>query len=338
MTYTEQLERDTEQTRLKLADTIEELRDRFTPGQVLDEALDYASDGDVGDYLRSFKRQIMDNPVPLGLIGASMAWLIVGSAFSHRRNGRVPREHGERKADDRAAGARAQGADFAAAARTASAEIVDSARMAAHDLGDRAAKLRTDATKRVAEVPQDVGAAAARMGDHLYDAATTVGAHLAAAKDGLADSASRSAEAIAGVASEIGRDSRAASRALFDFAHEQPLILAAAGAVLGAILGALLPSTETEDRLIGNSSDATKEKLREAAAEQYTKAKDLAVQTAETALGESGTVASSSDDSGGRHSASEFGPGPGDHARAEPASADHADRTVDAEPTHAGGT
>src|SRR6185437_6869172 len=113
MNYTEQLERDTERTRLELANTIEELRDRLTPGQVLDEVLDYASDGDVGDYLRNFKRQIVDNPIPIGLMGASMAWLLAASAFGRRSDGRVMRERVARKTGDFAARTQGKTRDFA---------------------------------------------------------------------------------------------------------------------------------------------------------------------------------------------------------------------------------
>jgi hypothetical protein len=171
MSYTEQLERDTERTRLELANTIEELRDRLTPGQVLDEVLDYASDGDVGDYLRSFKRQAIGNPIPLSLMGASMAWLVAASAFGRRGDGWVMRERRARKARDFASRARAKaggfakgaqeaGADVAGSAQAAGADIADSARMAVHDLGDRAAELRAGARHRAAEVAQDARAAA----------------------------------------------------------------------------------------------------------------------------------------------------------------------------------
>src|SRR5690242_13039120 len=125
MSYTEQLERDTERTRLELANTIEELRDRLTPGQVLDEVLDYASDGDVGDYLRSFKRQIIDNPLPLGLMGASMAWLVAASAFGRRRNGRMMRERVARRTGDFAARTQGSARDLAYGAQQGMRDFAD---------------------------------------------------------------------------------------------------------------------------------------------------------------------------------------------------------------------
>lgn len=333
MSYTEQLERDTERTRLELANTIGELCSRLTPGQVLDEMLDYASDGDVADYLRSFKRQIINNPLPLGLMGASMAWLVVASAFGRRGDGRTSRA----RAADLAADARARGSDPAGSVQAAAADMAASARQAVNDLGDRATEVRVDATNWTVEVAQDTRAAAARVGNRMRDAASTAGTRLAAAGDTIADSANRRTEAIGRVASEIGRNSRAASRAMSDFGHEQPLIVAAAGLVLGAIIGAVLPSTETEDRLIGDSSDAAKEKLREMAGEQYAKAKDIAARTAEAALAASGAVDSSSRDDAEKHDGGEFGSGPGYHSDAQNASGEHSAEAQEAEHRHAGG-
>ena len=39
-----QLEREAEQTRSQLAQTLDELRERITPGQLMDQAVDFAKD------------------------------------------------------------------------------------------------------------------------------------------------------------------------------------------------------------------------------------------------------------------------------------------------------
>jgi Protein of unknown function (DUF3618) len=41
----EQFEREAEETRWQLAGTFEELRDRMTPGRVVDQVVDYTRDG-----------------------------------------------------------------------------------------------------------------------------------------------------------------------------------------------------------------------------------------------------------------------------------------------------
>jgi ElaB/YqjD/DUF883 family membrane-anchored ribosome-binding protein len=289
MSYTAQLERDTEQRRLELASTITELRERLTPGEVLDEVLDFAGDGDAANFLRNLRRQVVDNPLPLGLIALSVAWLAGANTFGRRGNGAVTGKGVARQASDVAADLRAQGTEAAAQAQEAGAHLAESARAASRDLADN--------TRRTV---RDLG-----------DRATAM-------RDDAAHRAKEAANRAADMANEIGHSSRAAGRAVSDFAHEQPLLVGAAGLVVGALIGAVLPSTEVEDDLIGESADAAKQKLRDLAGEQYDKAKDIAARTAEAALDEATTrSARPSDEPAGRDRAAwqeprEFGPGPGD--------------------------
>jgi hypothetical protein len=333
MSYTEQLERETERTRMDLANTVEELRERLTPGEVLDEVIDYASDGDVGTFLRNFRRQVVDNPLPLGLMGVGVAWLMAASGFGGGRNDRKLRE-ASAAMRDRAA---REAGDVAADARDAGRTFADHADDMRARAADQAADIARHATDQMATVAGQASEAAARAGDRMRSAASAAEANLAAVGDRLTDSARGGAQAIGDAATEIARSSRTASRAMIDFGREQPLLVTATGIILGAIIGALLPSTEIEDQLVGESSDAAKDKLRELAGEQYAKAKDAAVRTAEAALDESGATASSSHDRAEGHGSREFGPGPGDHD-AQHASGDPTSGTEEAEHTRAGGT
>ena len=72
-----QLEREAEQTRSQLAATLDELRSRITPGQLLDQTLDFARESNVGDLARNLGRDARDNPLPLALIGTGIAWLMM---------------------------------------------------------------------------------------------------------------------------------------------------------------------------------------------------------------------------------------------------------------------
>jgi len=80
---TEQLEREAEDVRGQLAGSLAELRYRITPGQVIDELLDYAREGPAAEFLRNLAREIRENPVPLLLIVIGIGWLAI--ATSRRR-------------------------------------------------------------------------------------------------------------------------------------------------------------------------------------------------------------------------------------------------------------
>ena len=79
----EQLEREAEDVRGQLAGSLAELRYRITPGQVIDELLDYAREGPAAEFLRNLGREIRENPVPLLLMAIGIGWLAI--ATSRRR-------------------------------------------------------------------------------------------------------------------------------------------------------------------------------------------------------------------------------------------------------------
>src|ERR1700719_4210775 len=84
----EQLRRETEETRARVAETLEELRARITPGQVVDQLVDYAGDSGAGEFFRNLGRQAVKNPLPVTLMGAGLAWLMLaGKSSGSRRNG-----------------------------------------------------------------------------------------------------------------------------------------------------------------------------------------------------------------------------------------------------------
>lgn len=84
-----QLEQEAEQTRAELATTLEELRSRITPGQLVDQTLAYARESNVGALVRNLGRDARDNPLPLALMGAGLAWLMMTNG-RRRTNGRLP--------------------------------------------------------------------------------------------------------------------------------------------------------------------------------------------------------------------------------------------------------
>ncbi|NJM93158.1 MAG: DUF3618 domain-containing protein [Rhodospirillaceae bacterium] len=88
-TETERLERETEQTRAQLEQTLGELRARMSPGQLFDQATDYFRNSSGRAYLHNLREEVVHNPVPITLIGAGIAWLALSGALGRRgHNGR----------------------------------------------------------------------------------------------------------------------------------------------------------------------------------------------------------------------------------------------------------
>jgi hypothetical protein len=80
----EQLEQEAEVARWRLSQTLEEFRDRITPGQAVDQLLDYTRNGPAGEFLRNVGREVRENPMPLLLIGIGIGWLMIASSRTSR--------------------------------------------------------------------------------------------------------------------------------------------------------------------------------------------------------------------------------------------------------------
>jgi hypothetical protein len=77
----EQLEREAEQARIKLSASLDELRTRLTPRQIVEEAVDYARETPVGQFARNVSRDVQANPIPLILVVAAVAWACIATAL-----------------------------------------------------------------------------------------------------------------------------------------------------------------------------------------------------------------------------------------------------------------
>src|SRR6516165_6653522 len=90
MLRSELLEREAEARRIELAETFEELRARATPGHVLNKLVDYAGESGGVDFFRNLRDQTVANPLALGLVGAGLVWLMMGSRDGSRGRGYDP--------------------------------------------------------------------------------------------------------------------------------------------------------------------------------------------------------------------------------------------------------
>jgi Protein of unknown function (DUF3618) len=82
---TEQLERETEAARLELAASLDQLRARLTPAQVVHEVNDYVRETPVAEFGLNLVRDIRESPLPVLVIFAGMAWAIAASMLAQRR-------------------------------------------------------------------------------------------------------------------------------------------------------------------------------------------------------------------------------------------------------------
>ena len=80
----ERLEHEVEEARGELAFSLDELRARMTPREIVDEVVEYARDTPVADFTRNLVRDIRASPLPILVIFAGIAWAAIASALAQR--------------------------------------------------------------------------------------------------------------------------------------------------------------------------------------------------------------------------------------------------------------
>src|ERR1043166_814647 len=248
-----QLEREAERTRSELAATLEELRSRITPGQLVDQTLDYARETNMGEFVRNLGRDARDNPLPLALMGIGLAWLMVAKG----RRGRS-----------------GDGYDvaFDDAARSASGAM-DATMARARDTAQGSADWAADAGRSLGE---GATSAAGRLSEQARSTADWASSTAATATHHASGVYHDAGAAAADTARRIREGTSAAGGSFIAFCRDQPLVLAGIGVALGALLGAALPGTHAENRLMGEASDEAKRRAGDLAAEQANKAASAA--------------------------------------------------------------
>ena len=265
----EQLELEAERNREAVAGTIEELQERLTPGEIVDQVMSYMQDGG-NEFLRNLGRQVTANPMPVTLIGAGVAWMLFAKnapssgAGSHSSSGSYSPDTYSSDWDSRS-----RTRDTGSSSWKGNGEdggMGERARSAAHKVGDVA----SSAGEGISEAYHSMQDRASNLYQDTADRASSAyqeaADKLSAAKNSAIEYEQRAVES---------------ARSAWAFCRDQPLVLVGLGLALGAAMGAAFPSTEVENRLMGETSDQLKEAAKETASEQLDKAKEYGRQAGE---------------------------------------------------------
>ena len=72
------LEREIDQTRANMDRTLGALERKFSPGQLLDQAMEFARENG-GEFANNLGRSVKENPVPALLTAVGIAWMVASS-------------------------------------------------------------------------------------------------------------------------------------------------------------------------------------------------------------------------------------------------------------------
>ncbi|MDB5370957.1 MAG: nutrient deprivation-induced protein [Roseomonas sp.] len=269
-----EIENDVERTRARVSETIDALRDSMSPGQIIDQVVDYARGSGGADFVRNLGTSVRENPLPVMMIGAGIGWLMLsgsnrGPAYQPARRPAepltaLPPMNSQPTSDTSGPSATTRLTEAASSAKN----TVGGTMSSAHGMvGDTLASTR----ETVAGAASATADAASRMGSQVASAAGYASDEVRRRRHDVTHAA---AQGYATASDSAGRMAERARDGWHRMSVEQPLLIGALGLAVGAALGALIPRTQAEDRLMGEASDAMTRQLSEATQEQYAEAKE----------------------------------------------------------------
>jgi gas vesicle protein len=218
---TNRIERDLEHTRARLDSTLDALQQKLSPGQMVDEAMNWFREGNGAEFGRNFGRNVRDNPIPVALIGIGVGWLLIGGG----RRGRDDRWEEQRHGYERGGGlaGRSYGADAGTVTSHQplpyEAAAYDDLATKAHDAGARVERRADESDEsyreRVYAAKGAVLGVTRQVGEAIAGFAERVEAAVEAAADRfrqMAHSAGGTAGRAGGRAGEVAGDAMSRGR------------------------------------------------------------------------------------------------------------------------------
>jgi len=277
-----QIEREVENTRANLTDTLDTLRDRVSPGHLMDQAVEYLRGSGGREFANNLGRTVRDNPIPVLLIGAGMGWLMMSGGRSaetgHARPQQALPSPGTTYLPTPTGG-------------PAGARSLDTHNSATHASPTRASGMAHDDGHEKESLTERASAAASGVAGRVSDTASHAYDRVAGAAGSAAEGVGAAAGNVSHRATELAHDARdyaaragsSAQHGMNWLLHEQPMVLGGIGLAIGAAIGAMLPTTRTENRLMGEASDKITGQVKDAAQEGYERAQEVAGDTLERA-------------------------------------------------------
>ncbi|MGF7161585.1 hypothetical protein FHS85_003226 [Rhodoligotrophos appendicifer] len=232
---------------------------------------------------------VRDNPVSAALIAMGAVWLFAGGSKVSLLGGSKSRKHrGEKHKRERGFHIEEE--------RVHHYSPSGSSRGAMSGVGSAVSSGAASVRDGLSAVGSNIGEGAGYLGDKVSEAAesgySSVSGTLSAAAEGLASMSHRTSSMASSAANSIGERSQNAATSVLhmlsegqddlkDALERYPLLVGAAGLAIGAGIAAALPTTETENRLLGEESDAMKAQAQSVVSEQLRSARDLAHDTFE---------------------------------------------------------
>ncbi|MCZ4345509.1 DUF3618 domain-containing protein [Devosia neptuniae] len=310
-----QLQAEIEMQRGRVESTIDQIQEKLSPGQLVDELLAYTKGGG-GEFVASLQRNVTANPLPVALLGVSLAWLMAKPAGAQHTD-KASTIRTDRHWDDSINRRRGYGTDADAEFdeyEDYPVTVISGASLQrlghspdehgntfsefADDSGKKFKALSDSTGKRAGHFIDESGnrfkgftnAAGERI-EHVRDEAGNVldealgwashtwreaRGHMHDARDALSAQTGSGKDKASQAGDALRGQVDNLNQTVLNQFRDQPLVGGALAFALGAALGSALPHTAQEDSIMGDASDAVKAEAGEMASDAYDKGKDKA--------------------------------------------------------------
>jgi len=282
------IEREIEEDRRRIEERIDAIQQRMSPGQLVDEALSFAKSSGGGEYVSNLSTALKNNPIPMALMGVSLAWLMAGPKTGSASYLRTDHSDSEtyplatvqgsiRRTGPVQSDGSSRYSHFADTAGQKFKALTDeTGRRAGHFVDESGRSFRGFADASGQQI-HDIRDEAGRMFD---DASGWISKTWQQVTQQVSGTVSDSTSWMRDQASSAGRGSlnfgSQMNESILKHFQDQPLIGGALAFAVGAAIGAALPHTAQEDEALGATADDVKKKLSSEASKTFDKAESIA--------------------------------------------------------------
>lgn len=307
------IRRQIEYTRTQMTSTINEIGERLSPDYLLDKAKTSVREATVGRFKdmsyeanrkmegmsNSMGDTVRANPLPVALIGLGLGWLFMSE--------RSKRQQYDTRGQYRTTGYRYyETNDGPGALHQARHRIED----AADAVQDKAADIQGRVSGTAQRVGETVSETAHRTGDSVRETAHRTGEAVRETATRVGESVGQRAEMAQERAGDMTMQARHEAERLaaearwrtqagvertrqtfWETMEQNPLTLGAIVLIAGAAVGAAIPSTEYENRLMGDTRDRLMDEAKTRAQDTVGKVQNVLQEAQQAAVAEAKSVA-----------------------------------------------
>jgi hypothetical protein len=270
-----QIERNLDQTRARLNRNLETLEDRFSPNQMMEQAISYLRTGQGAAFTRNLGVSVRENPLPAAITGIGLAWLMASNNKPSSNSSYTQRTY---HLHERAHQAGLSVSRLPHDTDDTHRNRVDDARATVLGLRRQASETSDAFATRIQDAMSAAREWVAGSMSNLQDSASTFGdqmsGHLHDAQDrlhGMQNSAQTSMQnwtgSASGTANQVMSQGRQKSSDMLSSLTDSPLLLGALAVTAGALIGVMLPESSVEHQYLGETGDNVRGTVRDTAHE-----------------------------------------------------------------------